>query len=286
MELREADTTDTERLRELARTAMTASYALSPQQLDAIVEEQFDEDRLARTFDGSETVVLVAESSEYGGGGGSDDDDGDTVAGLVEGEVVDGRGEVRWLFVDPEHRGRGIGTELFEGAIEALGERGANQVVASTLEANAEGEQFFERFGFGRVEQRHIEVGNESLVEHVYAEGADDGSASEEEQATAADAEAIAVEDLPDVESHGGVTTATAADGRRLYVDRGEGESGTERPFLVTYADEDHTERFGYYCANCGSLDPTEDDMGRIECGACGNTHAERSGEAYDDSYL
>ena len=63
-------------------------------------------------------------------------------------------------------------------------------------------------------------------------------------------------------------------------------DSGTEGPFFVAYTDEEYTEQFGYYCGNCGSLDTAMDNMERVECSECGNTHAERSGEAYDDSYL
>ncbi len=264
MELREPENTDVERIRELVESTMTASYALSPQQIEAVLEENFSEDRLTEAF---EDIALVAENTI---------DEETTVAGIVRGTLTDEGGEVRWLFVDPEHRGEGIGTRLFETAVERLREQGAEPVRATTLEANREGEQFFEQFGLERVDDRQVEIGGESLLEYVYTES----STVSESETTESDA------DLPNTETENGVTTATTDDGQQVYINREEDESGTEAPFFVAYTDEEYTEQFGYYCANCGSLDTAMDDVGRVECTECANTHAERSDEAYDDSYL
>lgn len=273
MELREPETADVERVRELVESTMTTSYALSPQQIEALLEEDFGEDRLGRVFEDSDSVTLVAESTVDGGE--------ITIAGIVEAGLLEGGGEVRWLFVDPEHRGKGIGTQLFETAVERLRKQGAEPVTASTLEANREGDQFVEQFGFERTDDRSVEVAGESLIEYVYVESsADTGSAPEPETEGKADA------DLPNTETNNGVTTATTDDGQQMYINREEEDSGTDGPFFAAYTDEEYTEQFGYYCANCGSLDTTMDNMGRIECSECSNTHASRSDEAYDDSYL
>ncbi|HET7324278.1 MAG TPA: GNAT family N-acetyltransferase [Halococcus sp.] len=267
MELREPKASDTERVRELVESTMTASYALSPQQIEAVLAENFSEEQLGEAFEDS--VTLVAESTVNGGE--------PTVAGIVKGERTGDEGEVRWLFVDPEHRGKGIGTELFETAVESLREQGAEGVRASTLEANREGSQFAEQFGLSRTDERSIEIDGESLVEYVYTESSAD---AESESADEYDG------DLPNTESENGHTTATTDDGQQVYIDREERDSGTEAPFFTAYTDEEFTDQFGYYCANCGSLDTTMDDMGRVECSECSNVHAERSEEAYDDSYL
>lgn len=273
MDLRGPETADTDRIRELVRSAMTTSYALSPQQLDTILEAQFCEDRLNRAFDSSERVVFVAENGAEVGE--------ETILGFAEGALTDGRGELRWLFVDPEHRGGGTGTELFEALCDSFRERGVDDVLARTLEANREGSRFLERFGFEETDEREIEIGTESLVEAVYAQ-----SPTGSEPTTDFAADDLSDADLPNAETHDGVTTATTEDGQQVYLDREDPESGTDGPFLLVYTDEEHTERFGYYCGNCGSLDTAVDDMDRIECGDCANTHASRSDEAYDDSYL
>ena len=254
---------------------MTASYSLSPDRIDAVVTEQFDE-----VPGGDGTVALVAADGEEG--------ETETVVGFAAGVRDGDAGEMRWLFVDPEYRGRGIGTALFEAALERLRDGGATHIRAATLEANTEGSRFFERFGYERIEDRQIEIGDEDLVEYVYAESeeADERADSAEGEDAVDGAGDRVPDDLPKVEMRDGVPTATTGDGRRVYIDPDETESGSEGPFLPAYLDAEMGERFGYYCSNCGSLDVSMDDMERMRCGECGNDHAVRSSRAYDDSYL
>jgi GNAT superfamily N-acetyltransferase len=269
MELHDAEEADAGRVRELVESTMTTSYALSPRQIDSVIEDNFDAAGLTGAAD-NDSVALVAESTVDG--------KETTTAGIVKAEHTDDGGELRWLFVDPEHRGKGIGTELFETAVEWLREQGAESITATTLEANREGNQFFERFGFEQMDDRTVEVAGESLVESVYAEPTMDTESTAESSMTLAD--------LPNTKTEDGITTATVDDGQQMYINPEEVDSGTEGPFFVVYADEGFTDQFGYYCANCGSLDTAMDDMGRVECSECSNTHAERSEEAYDDAYL
>jgi len=283
MELRDADSTDTDRVRELARSTMTAGYALSPQQLDTIVEERFEGEALERAIDADDTVVLVAENGD--GGNGSEGAEGETVVGFVEGRIVNDRGELRWLFVDPEHRGREIGTRLFEEVGEILRENGAEAIQATVLEANTEGGTFFERLGLERVDQHEVEIGEESFVEYAYAESGDDEPSADESPSETEETDALDT-DLPRTETREGEMVTTTEDGTETYLDREAVDSGVEAPFVVAYTDEAHTDRYGYYCVNCGSLDTVVDESERIECTECGNTHTERSAEAYDDSYL
>jgi GNAT superfamily N-acetyltransferase len=273
MELREPESDDSERIRELIESTVTASYALSPQQIEAFLEEEFSEKRLTEAFKDSHSIVFVAESSIDG--------EETTAGGIVEAVSDKSEGEIRWLFVDPEHRGKGIGTQLFETVVEMLHQEGVEEVMATTLEANREGEQFFERFGFEQMDDRQIELAGESLVEYVYSE-----SPTESEPVSEPEAKAGSDAELPNTETEDGIVTATTEDGQQVYLDQVEEESGTEESFLVAYIDEEQTEQFGYYCTNCGSLDTSMDNMGRIECSECSNTHAERSDEAYDDSHL
>ncbi|WP_161782645.1 GNAT family N-acetyltransferase [Halococcus sediminicola] len=254
LELREPETADVERIRELIESTLTASYALSPQQIEALLKVDFDVERLAETFEASDSVTLVAESTVNG--------TKTTVGGIFEGEfdVDGGSGEVRWLFVDPEHRGGGIGTELFETAVGRLRKQGAERITATTLEANREGPQFFEQFGFKYTDDRQVEFAGEPIVEHVYAE-----HLTETETASESDSEGNSDTNLPNTETTNGVTTATADDSKQAYISLIEEDSGTEGSFFVAYIDEDHTDQFGYYCANCGSLDTAMDNVGRIE---------------------
>ena len=268
MNLRRPEAADIGRIMEVAESSMTTSYRLSPQQIEAVSHDQFGEERLTQQIDSSEAVLFVAEITE--------ETDEPVIVGFVEGTLDEPWGEVNWLFVDPEHRGEGIGTRLQETVTETLREEGAEHIRMAILEANTEGDQFLEQFGFEHTDERRIEVGDESLVEHVYTDPSVDVEPSEETD----DA------DMPDTETYTGSTTATTEDGTQVFIADEEEESGTEGSFFVTYTDEEHTEKLGYYCSNCGSLETSVDNMDRIECSNCGNTHASRSEEAYDDSYL
>jgi len=295
MNLREPTAADRDRIGELVESAITTSYRLSPQQIDRITAEEFDEEALAAKIDSEETVVRVAESGDIVAGTTGDgpetgeaaseiDEAGEetTVVGYVEGRIEEPWGELEWLFVDPEHRGKGIGEQLFETASKTLRASGAEKLRGTTLEANAEGQEFFERFGLEPAGDRGVELGEESLVLTVYADPSADVEAAESVQDEETEDETA----LPGTKTAGGTVTAETADGRQLYLARDEHESGEEGPFFVTYTDADHAERFGYYCSNCGSVDVTMDSVDRIECRECGNAHASRSSESYDGSYL
>lgn len=256
MPVRAAESDDVDRIREVADSAITASHGLSPQDIETIVTEEFDADPLGQKLDDEGTVVLVAESDEDG-----------AVAGVAEGRHRDGVPVVQWLFVDPERRGRGHGTALFEAAVDEL--EGDGAVRATALSSNQEGGAFYERFGYEQVDERDVDTGGESVYEQVYAP---EDAATEQSDAD---------EDVEFPES-GTVTT----DDGELHVDRDEGRAGTDGPFFAVYADEDGDDQYGYYCGNCGSLDTTMDEMERVECMECGNVHKPDGSEQYDESYL
>ena len=290
MPIREPTSSDVDRIAELVESAMTASYRLSPRAIDQIAANRFGPDTLRDHVEDGDTVTRVAELEP-----GDDDDAGidePLVVGYVEGTVDGDVGELRWLFVDPEHRGRGIGQDLFEAGREGLEAAGAGTIFATTLEANAEGEGFFEALGFDRIGERRIDLGDESLVEFVYAEPDADvdaiSDASEtDESADSGDTKTPTDElELPDTETEEGTTTATTDDGQRVFVDLDDRTSGTAGPLFRTYSDADHTEAYGYYCSNCGSLAVSADTADRLECQSCGNDSATRSTEDYDDAYL
>jgi GNAT superfamily N-acetyltransferase len=270
MEIREPKPDEAERILEVVDSSMTSSFRLSPQQIDGITDGQFADEAIAEKIDDEDTQLHVVETGE--------EIEGTIIAGFVEGRLEDEWGEVNWLFVDPEHRGKGIGTELYETATEDLRDRGADHVCVTVLEANTEGHQFVERFGLEHDGDRRIEVAGESLVKYVYTDSDIDVELPTESRADESDAETT---EFPETETTDGHLTATNDDGKTVYIARDEEESGTAASFYVTYEDEAHEEQYGYYCANCGSLDVSMDNMERLECRDC-----ERSKESYDDSHL
>jgi len=298
MELRDPDAEDGERIHEVARSAMTSAYSLSPDQIRAITDDRFDPDRIGRVANADDRVAVVAEDTTAQGDGEGDP----AVAGYAEAVVEDqGAGEIRWLFVDPEHRGRGIGTELFETVSDRLREEGVDDPRAATLQANQEGHQFFDAFGYEEVDERTIEMADQSLVEYVFEKSATEGersdrSASEAETETETgggsasdpdvdtDEESWAVTDFPDAEERDGRVVVTTDDGDEKYLDREEPQTGREAPFFPAYSDAQFDDRYGFYCGNCGSLDVQVDEMDRSKCTNCGNVHADK--DDYDASYL
>lgn len=271
MKLREPTAGDAERIHELARSAMTASYSLSPQQIENVITEQFAETRVTDLVDAPDDRVFALEDEEF-----------DTLVGLTEGHLDGSSAEIRWLLVDPEHRGKGVGTELFETIVEKLREDGAERIDANVLDADREGAQFFEERGFERTDDRQVEYGGEPLVEHWYTLDASEREMSDD---TGGDIDPSEMT-LENTERHDGTTTATTEDGETVYLNLEETKSGTEHPFFVTYSDEAEENRYGYYCSNCGSLKTTRDAQDHIECTECGNVHTPKSAESYDDSYL
>lgn len=272
--VREPTPADHERIAAVVESSMTASYQLSPRGIQQILGARFDDDALASKTDREATVVRVAETGE--------DVEETTIVGYLEGTVEGSTGELDWLFVDPEHRGTDIGETLFETGRDALESAGADDVRATVLEANVEGQEFFERFGLEPAGDRNVEFGDLSLVENVYV----DPSANVEAGMQAQEAEATDAAAMPETETEDDATITESEGGKALYVARDERESGEEAPFFVTYADEALTEQYGYYCSNCGSVDVTMDSTDRLACGECGNAHASRASESYDDSYL
>ena len=62
----------------------------------------------------------------------------------------------------------------------------------------------------------------------------------------------------------------TTAAGETVYLST-TGDRGSKGPFLAAFDDADGTDRYGWFCANCESVDTAMDAMGRIECNVCGN---------------
>ncbi|MBX0295281.1 GNAT family N-acetyltransferase [Haloarcula nitratireducens] len=258
--LRPAEPDDAERIEELVESSMTASYALSPQDIETITEAVFDADPVRDRIEASETIVVLAEL------------DG-VAAGVVEAELEDGEGEIRRLHVDPERRGAGVGTALFERIQSELADEGIEEPRAVTLAANTSAGTFFERFGFEQVAERTTDIGGRESVEYVFAE--QPGEVAEQNDSGSDASDADQPPEIPE--------TTTATDGTELYL--GEDPfQGTEGWFVETFSDADRSEQYGYYCLNCGSADVAMDNMERVRCGDCGNTR--KPDDDYDGAYL
>lgn len=247
MELTTDERADGETFRDIAGRSIRASYSLSPEQIEAVVHEEFSDERLEERSEREDEVVVVAE-------------DDDEPVGFATGSLTGtDDGEIDWLFVAPEARGQGIGTDLFEETREALEERGAGTVRAAVLSENEEGEQFFEQFGLEQAGSRETTIGDAEFATHMYGPHGDE-----------VDRELH----MPD--------TVTTEDGETVYT--GDEElAGKQAPFLVLYTDEDRTEQYGFFCTNCGTMANAADGLDRVDCDTCGN---ESRPDEWDGGYL
>jgi len=243
VEVHEATESDADAVRALAERSMASSYTdvLDEATIADAVEGWYGADAFAELLADAATLLLVAER------------DGSPV-GFSQSHVVETpagtTGEVHWLHVDPDHRGRGVGRQLFERTRSALEERGVDAVRAFVLARYEPGTAFYRAQGLERVDARTVEIGGESFEETVFATGVPGGQPVEP-----------------------GIEPREAADGETLYVDFGESEIGSAAPFFAAYGTSDREERYGWFCSHCGSFDVAMDTMGRIVCNECGNRH-------------
>lgn len=241
MEIRRAKPADKPAIRDVARRSLQASYSLGPQAITSAIEDWYDEERLDETLENDEHVLLVA-------------DENGQVVGFSEstlaGEAI---GTLLWLHVDPAHRGREIGSSLFDTTCEQLTDIGADRIQARVLADNAGGNAFYQSHGFQKVGEESVEIAGRNYVENRYVETRPNGREPIE------------------------------SDGRTVFIDHDATERGSVDAFHIVYTDEDSDDLFGYYCANCGVLANAMDAMGRIECDNCGNA---RKPTRWDSAYL
>lgn len=251
MNIRGAVAEDLPILLDVAERSFQSSYSLSPDQIAAIVESDFSEKASADRLDDPGRLVFVAEGQV---------DDETRVVGFADVDLD--QGTLNWLHVDPEARGGGIGTRLFERAREAVVDEGG-KLTARVLEAATEGSQFCTQFGFGESDTVEVEFDGESFFAHVFTEGGARGGEPP-----------VPTIDVPE---------RVRVDGDELFVDRDEEIPGVEAPFFPVYRTDANEERYGFLCSNCGSTDVSADGLDRLECGECGNVHL---ADHWDAAYL
>jgi len=265
---------DVGEVRNVIFRSMRASYAISPESIDASMEEWFDEGRLSTAFDQDDGGFLVARRDTDGGRG---------VVGYAEGRTRDGEsiGVVEWVHVDPEARGEGIGTELFEQLRDSLSESGTDQVRARMLSDNVEGQGFFEHLDMVVVDETTVDVGDTEFNVEVYA---DESAVAPEDRLEVEDDLSDDQEELEGADVDPDALPRTVdTNGETFYVDQDETLTGSDGPFLLIYDRADQDELYGYFCGVCGTTVEAMDGLGRIVCEECGNVHRP---DDWDDSYL
>ncbi|MXR21998.1 GNAT family N-acetyltransferase [Halobacterium bonnevillei] len=262
MNVREATQDDVPGIRRVAGASLEATYAdqLGDDIVETAAEEWYETDRLDSRLADDDVVYLVAvDDEEVVAFSESELDVRQPEDGSRPEEPAarEGVAAIQWLHVHPDHRNRGLGRRLLERTETELLEAGANRVEGRVLAANREGNEFYQAHGYARTGQRTLEIGGESETEHLYV-NLPEGSAAE-------------------------LTEELSVDDGTVFVAYDERERGSEAPFYATYRTEARENRYGFYCANCGSVDNSMDTMGRVECNDCGNR---RKATRWDSAYL
>lgn len=166
MDLREATNDDVEGVRSVARRSWETDYPaiLNRESIDQAVESWYAPERLRFDAQSDDALLLVA----------TDDTEG--VAGFAHAVESEGEGEdenvdvatLLRLYVDPDHRGRGVGTRLLDAVRDRLDERGCTRLEAMVLERNELGNAFYRSYGFERDRIGTTTIEGETHDEVVY----------------------------------------------------------------------------------------------------------------------
>ena len=246
MEIRPLESADTDSVRRIARESLEASYSvLRDETIETAIKEWYAADMFDEYLSSDEMVFLVAV-------------DNDGAIGFSQSHILeaDDKGRILWLHVDPEHRGKGVATDLFNATRELLKEHGTDRITGLVLAENEEGNHFYSTHGFEKLYDRTITIAGTAHVENVYGEeGAEFGE----------------------------LEPQTAADDERIYVDFAESSRGSAGPFHPSYGDQDRNQLYGWFCSNCETTNNAMNSMGQIECNECGNL---RKATRWDAAYL
>lgn len=159
MTIRGATTDDIEGIRRVARQSWRTDYPeiLSRETAEEAVEEWYDLDRLEEEIESDDALIPVFET------------DGGAIGGFAH-VVWDARtGTVLRLYVAPDHRGRGIGTDLLTWTVDALADRDVERVRALVLSENEPGNAFYRAFGFEKTGEDRTTIGDETYRENTYS---------------------------------------------------------------------------------------------------------------------
>ncbi|WP_267639569.1 GNAT family N-acetyltransferase [Haloarchaeobius amylolyticus] len=157
MDYRPATVDDIDAIQRVAERSWEQDYPdiVSRESIRETVHEWYGEDRLRTDIAAADTMVLAA----------VDEDD---VVGFAHGVVADDTGTLMRVYVDPDHRGEGVGRSLVEVAVDDFATRGVDRVEALVLTANDPGNEFYQRLGFEHVQRATTTIGGESYEENIY----------------------------------------------------------------------------------------------------------------------
>lgn len=157
MTVRLATEEDIEEIRDVARASWESDYPeiLSRETVDEAVDDWYGTGAVADAVDDPLSIVPVAVDDER-------------VIGFAHAVLDDETGVVLRLYVHPDHRGSGVGTDLFGYVRETLLEHDVEAIRAMVLAENDLGNSFYRGLGFEQVDGGETVIGGDSYTENTY----------------------------------------------------------------------------------------------------------------------
>ncbi|UWG48585.1 Acetyltransferase (GNAT) family [Halanaeroarchaeum sp. HSR-CO] len=162
MEIRRADGGDVEAIRRVAERSWDTDYPpfLTRETISDGIEEWYSHDSIRADLANPRSSIFVAEH------------DGEVV-GFVQTHRSDRTGHVLRLYVDPHHSRSGVGTALYEAAVETMSAGDIDVVRAMALAANERGCAFYRALGLDRVDTDTTTISGERYEEAIFERAED-----------------------------------------------------------------------------------------------------------------
>jgi len=173
MNVRPATVDDADAIRAVARDSWEHDYPdiVSRETLAETVEEWYDPEDVREAIRDPLALVLVALEPDRQPRTEGGSRTGGRIVGFSQGVLgtEDWTGSILRLYVSPDVRRRGIGSELLERTVDALTAEGADRIQAMVLSANEQGNDFYRSAGFEQIDSGRTRIGDEYHEENVYA---------------------------------------------------------------------------------------------------------------------
>ena len=159
MPIRDATTDDVDAIQRVAHASWEADYPdiLSRESIQSGVDDWYTEALIRDSIIWSQALMLVATRDE-------------TVVGFAHAtfDPDEHTGTILRVYVDPDHRGHGIGRDLLTETRDRLFEQGVDRLSAMVLAANDVGNEFYRTFGFEHTDTESVQIGDERYDECTY----------------------------------------------------------------------------------------------------------------------
>jgi ribosomal protein S18 acetylase RimI-like enzyme len=157
MTIRRATSTDIETIRHIAKESWETDYPnlLSRETIEEGFEEWYAPERIKSELEKDDAILLIGVENNK-------------AVGFAHGIRAQRTGHILRVYVTPDYRDQGVGSNLLTSTRDALLTRGVDQIQAMVLAENDPGNAFYRAFGFEKIDEQETIVGGKTYSENVY----------------------------------------------------------------------------------------------------------------------